>query len=115
MANADTTTEACPDLLPASDIHYSMMAGALAGISFDDMSYEDCLTLMYCCDESRNGLCHCLSVLSNVLSNAKTTAEVTSPQEIAHTLSAISHLVPALTDLSRYLLTDLQQRRIVVN
>jgi hypothetical protein len=50
-----------------------------------------------------------------VLSNAKTTAEVTSPQEIAHTLSAISHLVPALTDLSRYLLTDLQQRRIVVN
>lgn len=111
MANADTNTIRYIDSHPTADIYYSDMASSLVDINFSNLDSTACLVLLHCCDESRAGLCHCLHFLGEMLS--KEQAEEFTPENlhhIGHTLSSISQLVPALTDLSGYLKTDLVKR-----
>ena len=114
MATADTITTRYVDSHPTADIHYSDMAAALSSVSFSETESTDCLVLLHCCDETRAGLCHCLNFLGEALT--KEEAEEFTPEnlhQIGHTLSSISQLVPALTDLSAYLKADLLQRGVL--
>lgn len=116
MANADATTNIYTDSLRYTDIHYSDMAGALANIDFSRMDDGECLMLSWCCDETRAGLCHCLAFLGDLL--AKGDANLMSENyrcQIAHTLTTISQLVPALTDLSQFVMADLRGRGAVLS
>lgn len=111
MTNADTNTNHYLDSHPTADIHYSDMASSLVDINFSELESTACLVLMHCCDESRAGLCHCLNFLGHMLSQEQ--AEEFTPatlNQIGHTLISISQLIPALTDLSAFLKTDLKTR-----
>lgn len=107
MANADTNMNIYSE--PQADIHYSAMAGALVNISFDNMELDECLLLASCCDESRAGLCHCIAVLGEVLNEEEMKPEKRC--QLKHTLTTISQLIPALTDLSHFLHADLRSRK----
>lgn len=111
MANADTNTNHYLDSHPTADIHYSDMAASLVDVDFSKLESTACLVLMHSCDESRAGLCHCLNFLGHMLSQEK--AEEFTPaslHQIGHTLTSISQLIPALTDLSAFLKADLKAR-----
>lgn len=111
MTNADTNTNSYIDSHPTADIYYSDMASSLVDINFSELESTACLVLMHCCDESRAGLCHCLHFIGDILSKQLT--EDFTPEnlhQIGHTLTSISQLIPALTDLSGYLKTDLSKR-----
>jgi hypothetical protein len=111
MTYAHSNTNSYTDSHPTADIHYSDMASSLVDINFSELENTACLVLMHCCDESRAGLCHCLQFLSDMLRMEQT--ENFTPEnlhQIGHTLHSISQLVPALTDLSGYLKTDLLKR-----
>lgn len=110
MANADSNMNIYSK--SQADICYSSMAGALVNISFDNMELEECLLLAHCCDESRAGLCHCIAVLGEMLNEEKRRTENLS--QLKHTLTAISQLIPALTDLSHFLHEDLRSRKSVM-
>ncbi|MCS2154885.1 hypothetical protein MUU49_20255 [Scandinavium goeteborgense] len=111
MADADTNTNRYIDSHPTADIYYSDMAASLVDINFCNMETVNCLVLMHCCDEARAGLCHWLEFIGEDLAKEHA-KELTQKNlhQIGHTLSSISQLVPALTDLSGYLKTELLQR-----
>lgn len=114
MADADTNTNRYLDSHPTADIHYSDMSAALVNINLSELESHDSLVLMHCCDETSAGLCHCLRLLGDMLTKER--AEDFTPEnlhQIGHTLSSISQLVPALTDLSDYLRTDLIKRGVM--
>lgn len=111
MATADTNTNHYLDSHPTADIHYSDMAASLVDVDFSELESTACLVLMHSCDESRAGLCHCLNFLGHMLSQKQ--AEKFPPaniHQIGHTLTSISQLIPALTDISAFLIADLRKR-----
>ncbi|HKS34219.1 MAG TPA: hypothetical protein VJS14_10845 [Enterobacteriaceae bacterium] len=110
MANADSNMNIYSE--PLADIHYSVMAGALVNISFDNMALDECLLLANCCDRSRAGLCHCIAVLGEVLNEEEVKPEQRC--QLKHSLTTISQLIPALTDLSHFLHADLRSRKLAL-
>jgi hypothetical protein len=92
------------------------MAGALANIDFSKMDDSECLMLSWCCDETRAGLCHCLGFLGEWLAKGETNLMSENYRcQIAHTLTTIGQLAPALTDLSQFVMADLRGRGAVLS
>lgn len=109
MDHSDGTTK----ILPYTDIYYFHMAGALVDICFADMEKDECQLLAHCCNETRSGLCHCLAFLGDMMKSYAEHGAHRTPDlcRLGHTLTTISQLIPALTDLSRFLEVELEKRQ----
>ncbi|KMV32934.1 hypothetical protein ACP26F_13565 [Franconibacter pulveris 1160] len=112
MATTDVNTNPYQEISAGGDIHFSDMASALVNISFAQMSNAECLQLMQCCQETHAGLCHCLALLGETLSNPTRVEEAgaQNQQRLGHSLYAIGLLAPALNALESFLQAELRER-----
>lgn len=100
-------------MISDADILYSRMAGTIANLEFPDMSMEECLQLASDCEEARAGLCHCLHFIGDSLVTfAGHDALYLTPTnlfQLGHSLTAISSLLPMLTDLEQMVRADVRR------
>ena len=100
-----------------SDILYSGMAGCLPNLSFSEMSKHERMQLALRCEEARAGLCHCLSFIGDVLVVAagrdKPEFLPVNLMQLGHGLTAISALLPTLTDLEQLIRAELRETKLL--
>lgn len=114
-ANSNTPTNAKDEALHClqqqgvnpvdADILFSDLATALSGLSADKLSAENALQLSTYCEENLYGLCHALRFLGKSFitfsENNVTEMSQESLCQVAHGITAISALIPALYTLER--------------
>lgn len=105
MDNADSNTYTPHPSPPECDSLYSAMSAALAHLDFSGLNKDE-LSLTACyCAETRAGLCHCLNFIGEALVTfAENESSESTPEslcQLGHGLTAISLLIPVLTDIQK--------------
>ncbi len=103
-------------MLNDADILYCRMAATITKLNFCDMSRDECLQLAADCEETRTGLCHCLSFIGESLvtlaSHEEQNLVPANLFHLGHSLTAISSLLPMLIDLEQFIRADLRNMEI---
>lgn len=103
MADTDSNTSSSYQSLPDRECLYSAMSAALAPLDFSMMSDDERSMVEYYCAETRAGLCHCLHFIGDsLITFADNDVYESTPEslcQLGHGLTAISLLIPALTDM----------------
>ena len=105
MANTDSNTYTPHPSSPECDSLYSAMSAALIHLDFSAMDNDELLLAACYCAETRAGLCHCLNFIGEALVTfAENESNESTPEslcQLGHGLSAISLLIPVLTDIQK--------------
>lgn len=106
MDNADSNTYTPHPSLPECDSLYSAMSAVLVHLDFSAMDNDELLLAVCYCAETRAGLCHCLNFIGDALvslaDNATNEPAPESLCQLGHGLTAISLLIPVLTDIQKH-------------
>ncbi|WP_349305403.1 hypothetical protein [Serratia plymuthica] len=105
MADTDRNTRSPYQSLPDCANLYSAMNAALAHLDFSNIDESERSQVAEYCAETRAGLCHCLNFIGDALitfaDNDVCESTPESLCQLGHGLTAISLLIPTLTDMQR--------------
>ncbi|BES86348.1 hypothetical protein PEC302107_32650 [Pectobacterium araliae] len=105
MADTNSNTGASYQSLPDYENRYSAMSAALARLDFSHMDNDELSLVTEYCAETQAGLCHCLNFIGDALitfaDNDVCESTPESLCQLGHGLTAISLLIPALTDMQK--------------
>lgn len=103
MADTDSNTRSSYQSLPDCASLYSAMSAALAHLDFSNIDESERSQVAEYCAETRAGLCHCLNFIGDALitfaDNDVCESTPESLCQLGHGLTAISLLIPTLTDM----------------